>query len=65
MYDNTIMNSKLHAILINNGSSGNTFTSNKIVGTTPQGLKISQDATSKNNVFSNNQLVNSAASTKN
>ena len=65
VYDNTIMNSKLHAILINNGSSGNTFTSNKIVGTTPQGLKISQDSTSKNNVFSNNQLDNSATSTKN
>ena len=25
MYDNTIMNSKSHAILVNNGSSGNTF----------------------------------------
>lgn len=30
-----------------------------------RGLKIVQDATSKNDVFSNNQLVNSAASTKN
>ncbi|MGB7954333.1 MAG: hypothetical protein WCF23_10150 [Candidatus Nitrosopolaris sp.] len=50
------MNSKLHAILINNGSSGNTFTSNKIVGTTPQGLKISQDSTSKN-TFSDSHIV--------
>ena len=56
MYDNTIMNSKSHAILINNGSSGNIFTSNKIVGSTPQGLKISQDSTSKN-TFSDNQIV--------
>jgi mannuronan 5-epimerase len=56
MYDNTIMNSKSHAILINNGSSGNIFTSNKIAGTTPQGLKISQDSTSKN-TFSDNQIV--------
>ncbi len=56
MYDNTIINSKLHAILINNGSSGNTFTSNKIVGTTPQGLKISQDSTSQN-TFSDSQIV--------
>jgi len=58
IYSNMIMNSKSHAILINNGSSGNTFTSNKIVGTTPQGLKISQDSTSKN-TFSNNQIVTS------
>src|SRR5438445_3517732 len=56
MYDNTIMNSKSHAILIKNASSTNTFVSNKIVGTTPQGLKISQDSTSKN-TFSNNQIV--------
>jgi len=56
MYDNTIMNSKSHAILIKNASSTNTFVSNKIVGTTPQGVKISQDSTSKN-TFSNNQIV--------
>jgi hypothetical protein len=43
-------------MLINNGSSGNIFTSNKIAGTTPQGLKISQDSTSKN-TFSDNQIV--------
>ncbi len=47
MYDNTIMNSRSHAILIKNALS-NTFASNKIKGTTPQGLKISQDPTSKN-----------------
>ncbi|MGC1928166.1 MAG: right-handed parallel beta-helix repeat-containing protein [Candidatus Nitrosopolaris sp.] len=56
MYYNTMMNSKSHAILINNGSSGNTFTSNKIVSSTAQGLKIVQDSTSKN-TFSNNQIV--------
>jgi parallel beta-helix repeat protein len=56
MYDNVIMNSKSHAVLIKNASSTNTFASNKIVGTTPQGLKISQDSTSKN-TFSNNQIV--------
>ena len=39
-YDNTIMNSKSHAIPINNGSSGNTFTSNKIVGTMPQTILL-------------------------
>jgi mannuronan 5-epimerase len=56
LYDNTIMNSKSRAILINNGSSGNTFTANKIVSSTPEGLKIVQDSTSKN-IFSNNQIV--------
>jgi hypothetical protein len=50
------MNSKSRAILINNGSSGNTFTANKIVSSTPEGLKIVQDSTSKN-TFSNNQIV--------
>src|SRR2546430_10614743 len=60
MYDNTIMNSKSHAILIKNASSTNTFVSNKIVGTTPQGLKISQDSTSKNNIFYNNQITRSS-----
>jgi poly(beta-D-mannuronate) C5 epimerase len=64
IYDNTIMNSISDALLVNKGSSENTFSSNKIVSVTPQGLKIDQDATSKNNVFSNNQLVNSAVSTK-
>ncbi|MRN41042.1 MAG: hypothetical protein FIO02_08380 [Nitrosopumilales archaeon] len=64
IYDNIIMNSLSDAILVNKGSLENTFSSNKIVSATPQGLKINQDATSKNNVFSNNQLVNSAASAK-
>ena len=61
MYDNILMNSKSHAILINNGSNGNTFYSNKIVSANKEGLEIGQDATSKNNVFSNNQVINSAA----
>jgi mannuronan 5-epimerase len=60
IYDNSIMNSKSHAILANNGSSGNTFTSNKIVGTTSQELRISQDSTSKNNIFYNNQITRSS-----
>jgi peptidoglycan/xylan/chitin deacetylase (PgdA/CDA1 family) len=34
------------------GASGNTFISNKIVSATPQGLKIVQDSSSKNNVLS-------------
>jgi mannuronan 5-epimerase len=61
MYDNTIMNSKSHAILVNNGSNGNTFYSNKIVSAFKEGLEIKQDATSTNNVFSNNQVINSAS----
>jgi poly(beta-D-mannuronate) C5 epimerase len=65
MYDNSIMNSKSHAILINNGSNGNTFYSNKIVSTNKEGLEIDQDATSKNNIFSNNQIPNLEASTIN
>jgi poly(beta-D-mannuronate) C5 epimerase len=56
LYYNTMFNSKSHAILITNGSSGNIFTSNKIVSSTAQGLKIAQDSTSKN-TFSNNQIV--------
>jgi poly(beta-D-mannuronate) C5 epimerase len=64
IFDNTIMNSISDALLVNKGSSENIFSSNKIVSATPQGLKIVQDATSKNNVFSNNQFVNSVASTK-
>ena len=61
MYDNILMNSKSHAILINNGSNGNTFYSNKIVSAIKEGLEIGQDATSTNNVFSNNQVINSAS----
>ena len=64
IFDNTIMNSISDALLVNKGSSENIFSSNKIVSATPQGLKIVQDATSRNNVFSNNQFVNSVASTK-
>jgi hypothetical protein len=44
------------------GASGNTFISNKIIGATPEGLKIEQDPTSKNNVSSNNQLILSSTS---
>ena len=54
------MNSKSQAILINNGSNGNTFYSNKLISANKDGLEIDQDATSKNNVFSNNQVINSA-----
>jgi len=54
------MNSKSHAIVVNNASNGNTFYSNKIVGAIKEGLEINQDETSKNNVISNNQVVNSA-----
>jgi parallel beta-helix repeat protein len=60
IYDNKISSSKSHALLINIYSSGNTISSNKIVSTTSQGLKISQDSTSKNNTFANNQVANSA-----
>jgi hypothetical protein len=56
---------KSHAILINNGSNGNTFYSNKIVSSNKEGLEIDQDATSKNNIFSNNQIPNLGASTIN
>ena len=59
------MNSIADALLVNRGSSENTFSSNKLVSATPQGMKIVQDATSKNNIFSNNQLVHLAASTNN
>jgi hypothetical protein len=62
MNGNTLMNSKSHAILINNGSNGNTFYSNKIVSATKEGLEIGQDSTSSNNVFSNNHVINSASS---
>jgi parallel beta-helix repeat protein len=63
MYQNTIMNSKSHAIILTNGSSGNAFYSNKIVGATPQAKMIEQDATSKSNSFSNNQIITSKVST--
>jgi mannuronan 5-epimerase len=56
---NTISNSITEAIVIDTDSSVNTFTSNKIVSSTPQGLKIIQDSTSKNNAFANNQIVTS------
>jgi hypothetical protein len=59
------MNSISDALLVNKGSSENTFSSNKIVSARPQGLKIVQDATSKNNILSNNQLVHLTASTNN
>ena len=61
---NTIINSIKSAILVNNGSSGNTISSNKIVSSTPQGLKIEQDPTSKNNLFSDNQLIHSSIGSK-
>jgi parallel beta-helix repeat protein len=56
VYGNYILNSKAHAILLDNGSSLNTFYSNRIVSTTPAGLKIEQDPTSKNNLFYNNHV---------
>ncbi len=56
---NTISNSITEAILIDTDSSVNTFTSNKIVSSTPQGLKIIQDSISKNNALANNQIVTS------
>ena len=61
---NTIINSINSAILVNNGSSGNTISSNKIVSLTPQGLKIEQDPTSKNNIFSINQAIHSSIGSK-
>jgi parallel beta-helix repeat protein len=62
MNGNTLMNSKSHAILINNGSNGNTFYSNKIVSATKEVIDIGQYSTSSNNVFSNNHVINSASS---
>ena len=53
-------NSISQALLINNGSSGNTFYSNKIISSTTAGLKINQDSTSKNNIFYNNQITRSS-----
>ena len=60
IFGNTISNSISNAILLATGASGNTFTSNKITSVTPEGLEIEQDPTSKNNVFSNNQLIHSS-----
>jgi parallel beta-helix repeat protein len=60
IFGNTVSNSITNAILVASGASGNSFTSNKIVSSTPQGLKIEQDPTSKNNIFSNNQLIHSS-----
>lgn len=51
------MNSKSNSILIKNASSANAFYTNKIVSVNKQGLSINQDPTSKNNTFSNNQIV--------
>jgi mannuronan 5-epimerase len=59
IFGNTINYAIREAILLDSGSSVNTFASNKIVSNTPQGLKIVQDSTSKNNVFANNQIVTS------
>jgi len=61
IYGNIIANSISQAILINNGSSGNTFFDNKVVSSTPAGLKIVQDSTAKNNIFSNNQIIHSTS----
>jgi poly(beta-D-mannuronate) C5 epimerase len=57
IYYNTLMNSKSHAVVIDHGSNANTFHSNKIVSTKREGLAIDQDATSRNNIFSNNQIL--------
>ena len=59
IFGNTIANSISQAIFINNGSSGNTFSDNKVISSTPAGLKIVQDSTAKNNIFSNNQIIRS------
>jgi mannuronan 5-epimerase len=57
IYDNTLMNARAHAIVINGGSNSNTIYSNKIASTNKKGLEIIQDATSKNNIYSNNQIL--------
>jgi poly(beta-D-mannuronate) C5 epimerase len=59
MFGNTITNSISQAVLFNNGSSQNTFSSNKLVSSTTAGLKIVQDSTSKDNILSNNQVIQS------
>jgi parallel beta-helix repeat protein len=61
LYDNTLTDSTSHAILVNNGSIGNIFYSNKVVSVNKEGLETHQDPTSKNNVLSNNQVINSAS----
>ncbi|PWU82377.1 MAG: hypothetical protein DLM72_02150 [Candidatus Nitrosopolaris wilkensis] len=63
IFTNTISHPITIAILVASGSSGNTFSSNKIVGSTPQGLKIEQDPTSMNNIFFDNQIIRSSAGT--
>jgi poly(beta-D-mannuronate) C5 epimerase len=57
IYYNTLMNSKSHAVVIAHGSNANTFRSNEIVSTKKEGLAIDQDATSRNNIFSNNRIL--------
>lgn len=57
IHDNMLMNSRDHAIVISGGSNANTLYSNKIASTNKKGLEIIQDATSKNNVYSNNQIL--------
>jgi parallel beta-helix repeat protein len=57
IYSNTLMNSRDHAIVINGGSNANTLYSNNIASTNKKGLEIIQDATSKNNIYSNNQIL--------
>jgi len=57
---NSISNSLSNAILLASGASGNTFTSNKVSGSTPASIRIQQDPTSKNNIFSNNQIIHSS-----
>ncbi|HET7147769.1 MAG TPA: right-handed parallel beta-helix repeat-containing protein, partial [Candidatus Nitrosopolaris sp.] len=59
IFGNTISNSLSNAILLATGASGNTFTYNKIFSSTPEGLKIQQDSTAKDNIFSNNQIIHS------
>jgi mannuronan 5-epimerase len=57
IYGNMLMNSRDHAIVISGGSNANTLYSNKIASTNKKGLEIIQDGTSKNNVYSNNQIL--------
>jgi parallel beta-helix repeat protein len=63
IFTNTISHSITNAILVASGASGNTFSSNKIISAIPQGLKIEQDPTSKNNIFSDNQIIRSSVGT--
>jgi mannuronan 5-epimerase len=57
IFGNTLMNTRDHAIVINGGSNANTLYSNKIASTNKKGLEIIQDVTSKNNIYSNNQIL--------